>query len=50
MTQHAHQHDSTMHHLNSVNIDPVCGVTVKPESSYETILDDLRYRFCSAKC
>ncbi len=31
-------------------IDPVCGMTVKPESPHETVLDGVTHRFCSAKC
>lgn len=31
-------------------IDPVCGMTVKPESPHETLLDGITHRFCSAKC
>lgn len=31
-------------------IDPVCGMTVKPESPHETILEGVTHRFCSAKC
>lgn len=31
-------------------VDPVCGMTVKPESPHETILDGVTHRFCSAKC
>ena len=31
-------------------IDPVCGMTVKPESAHATDLDGIHYRFCSAKC
>jgi len=30
--------------------DPVCGMTVKPESPHQSILDGVPYRFCSAKC
>ncbi|PKO37413.1 MAG: copper-translocating P-type ATPase [Betaproteobacteria bacterium HGW-Betaproteobacteria-6] len=30
--------------------DPVCGMTVKPESPHESVLDGVSYRFCSAKC
>lgn len=30
--------------------DPVCGMTVKPESPYESLLKGTRCRFCSAKC
>ncbi|CAB1368869.1 heavy metal translocating P-type ATPase [Denitratisoma oestradiolicum] len=32
------------------DIDPVCGMTVKPESPYASDLDGAHYRFCSAKC
>ena len=31
-------------------IDPVCGMTVKPESPHETILGGVTHRFCSARC
>ncbi|WP_205629811.1 heavy metal translocating P-type ATPase [Dechloromonas denitrificans] len=31
-------------------IDPVCGMTVKPESPHETVLEGVTHRFCSAKC
>ncbi len=31
-------------------IDPVCGMTVKPESPHASDLDSIHYRFCSAKC
>ena len=30
--------------------DPVCGMTVKPESPHASDLDGIYYRFCSAKC
>ena len=30
--------------------DPVCGMTVKPESPHASDLDGIHYRFCSAKC
>lgn len=33
-----------------MNQDPVCGMTVKPESPHQSILDGVPYRFCSAKC
>ncbi len=33
-----------------MSIDPVCGMTVKPESLHETVLDGVTHRFCSAKC
>ena len=32
------------------DIDPVCGMTVKPESPYQSFHDGIHYRFCSAKC
>ncbi len=31
-------------------IDPVCGMTVKPESPHASHYQGLHYRFCSAKC
>ena len=31
-------------------IDPVCGMTVKPESAHESVYQGLQQRFCSAKC
>jgi Cu+-exporting ATPase len=31
-------------------IDPVCGMTVKPASPHASHYQGLRYRFCSAKC
>jgi Cu+-exporting ATPase len=31
-------------------IDPVCGMTVKPESPYQSDLAAVRYRFCNVKC
>ena len=36
--------------MSSNVIDPVCGMTVKPESLHATDLNGIRYRFCSAKC
>ena len=30
--------------------DPVCGMTVKPESPHQADLAGVHYRFCSAKC
>ncbi|HEY3432593.1 MAG TPA: heavy metal translocating P-type ATPase [Rhodocyclaceae bacterium] len=32
------------------SIDPVCGMTVKPESPHASDLEGVHYRFCSAKC
>lgn len=31
-------------------IDPVCGMTVKPESPHASHYQGMHYRFCSAKC
>ena len=36
--------------MSSNVIDPVCGMTVKPDSAHATDLDGIHYRFCSAKC
>ena len=36
--------------MSSNVIDPVCGMTVKPDSDHATDLDGIHYRFCSAKC
>ena len=32
------------------DIDPVCGMIVKPESPHASDVVDVHYRFCSAKC
>ena len=32
------------------DIDPVCGMTVKPESPHASEFGGVHYRFCSAKC
>ena len=32
------------------NVDPVCGMTVKPESPHHCEYHETDYRFCSAKC
>lgn len=42
MTQHSHQHDSAQHGLNNASIDPVCGMTVKPESPHASHYQGLR--------
>jgi P-type Cu+ transporter len=34
----------------ATNIDPVCGMTVKPESPHHYHYHGTEYRFCSAKC
>lgn len=44
---HEHHHHATEE--NAV-IDPVCGMTVKPESPHQTVHAGHQYRFCSAKC
>jgi len=40
------------HHQHSLtaDIDPVCGMTVKPESQHHYEYHGTEYRFCSAKC
>ncbi|HZX29786.1 MAG TPA: heavy metal translocating P-type ATPase, partial [Rhodocyclaceae bacterium] len=45
---HPHHHDVAAG--PEVFIDPVCGMTVKPESPHETQYQGQRYRFCSGKC
>ena len=50
---HAHHHSHSSSVLKSMSsnvIDPVCGMTVKPDSDHATDLDGIHYRFCSAKC
>ena len=50
---HAHHHNHSSSVLKSMSsnvIDPVCGMTVKPDSDHATDLDGIHYRFCSAKC
>ena len=44
---HNHHHD---HALPGQDTDPVCGMTVKPDSPYRVIHAGHEYRFCSAKC
>src|SRR5574343_1859021 len=36
--------------MTTMFIDPVCGMTVKPESPHETVMHGVTHRFCSAKC
>ena len=38
------------HHEPPPAIDPVCGMTVKPESPHRHEHDGVEFRFCSAKC
>ena len=45
-----HEHASRSDSLGAVDVDPVCGMTVKPESPHATDLNGIHYRFCSAKC
>jgi Cu+-exporting ATPase len=46
-----HNHGSHQHASDqNADKDPVCGMTVKPESLHETQFAGKRYRFCSAKC
>jgi len=45
---HAHHHSHSSSVLKSMSsnvIDPVCGMTVKPESLHATDLNGIRYRF-----
>ena len=44
---HNHHHD---HASPGQDTDPVCGMTVKPDSPYRVIHAGHEYRFCSAKC
>jgi Cu+-exporting ATPase len=45
-----HEQASRSDSLGAVDVDPVCGMTVKPESTHATDLNGIHYRFCSAKC
>ncbi|QEL63932.1 copper-transporting ATPase [Oryzomicrobium terrae] len=48
-----HVHHEGRHHSplpSKAVIDPVCGMTVKPESPHESWLDGTLHRFCSSKC
>lgn len=45
-----HEHSSRSDTPGTVDRDPVCGMTVKPESPHATELGGVHYRFCSAKC
>lgn len=40
-----HSHDQ-----NGKQYDPVCGMAVKPDSSYHETYEGKTYRFCSARC
>ncbi|MBN9424071.1 MAG: copper-translocating P-type ATPase [Candidatus Accumulibacter sp. 66-26] len=44
-----HEHPAHQHEVSG-SIDPVCGMTVKPESPHVSDLGGIHYRFCSAKC
>ena len=46
----SHEHSFRNEMPGTVDLDPVCGMTVKPESPHATDLDGIHYRFCSAKC
>ena len=46
----SHEHSSRDEIPGTADLDPVCGMTVKPESPHATDLDGIHYRFCSAKC
>ena len=53
-----HTHDPAHHHVPSSSgkaapesaTDPVCGMTVKPESTFQSEWEGATYRFCSNKC
>ena len=53
-----HMHDPAHHHVPSSSgqaapgsaTDPVCGMTVKPESTFQSEWEGATYRFCSSKC
>ena len=53
-----HMHDPAHHHVPSTSgqaapgssTDPVCGMTVKPESTFQSEWEGATYRFCSNKC
>ena len=47
-SEHSGQHRD--HSSSGIFIDPVCGMTVKPESPHATDLGGVHYRFCSASC
>ncbi|TAH50464.1 MAG: heavy metal translocating P-type ATPase [Betaproteobacteria bacterium] len=46
---HGHHHDHSSMNPNA-DRDPVCGMTVKPDSPHRAIHAGHEYRFCSAKC
>ena len=53
-----HTHDPAHHHVPSSSgqtapgsaTDPVCGMMVKPESTFQSEWEGATYRFCSSKC
>ncbi|NMG76969.1 heavy metal translocating P-type ATPase [Aromatoleum diolicum] len=52
----AHDHHGHEHHQHAAGAsadsltDPVCGMTVKPDSPHHTEFEGTEYRFCGAKC
>jgi Cu+-exporting ATPase len=44
------QHGHTGSSAPDTRIDPVCGMTVKPDSPHHSDFDGVTYGFCSAKC
>ena len=51
--EHTQPHDHALRVAGKASMsstDPVCGMTVKPESPHASDLDGIHYRFCSAKC
>ena len=51
ISEHHHAHQGPPPETSTASqIDPVCGMTVKPESPHASDHQGARYRFCSAKC
>ena len=50
--EHAHHHPAhdDGRHAAAGEKDPVCGMTVKPDSPHRSVHDGRTFRFCSAKC
>jgi Cu+-exporting ATPase len=48
--EHLHAHGNSVPAASGTMIDPVCGMTVKPDSDHVFEHAGQTYRFCSAKC
>ncbi len=48
--EHSHAHGNGAQATSGTMIDPVCGMTVKPDSVHGFDYAGRHYRFCSAKC